>query len=157
MNEVPDQRVVTFRTKQSRFPLRNSTAQVEIVSSFAESRFLNNEPAVRVRCGSCDWRLFDLTVGHRLTLGSGFALDSSLLVVRKCPSCSLLNQGRVTSLDGRRLQMPDALAGPWLCECGKSLGKINDIRGRIHITCRCKVETRVVAAEAMAIFYREVI
>lgn len=140
-------------TKSPRFAVRNSTAQVEISIPVTHPEFLITGPAVRVRCGPCGCRLFDIEVSSRLVHALGSFPDGSLRIIRKCPSCDLLNEGWVTAHDGRRLTGPAGLAGPWICECGKSLGHVNDIRGRVRVTCKCKHETRVIAADAIAVAY----
>lgn len=155
MNEPADRRVLTAPAKPPRYPVRNSTACVEISIAITDSGILGNGPAVQVRCGACGSRLFDVAVGPRLLPKFGIVLDGSLRLARKCPSCDLVNEGSVTDQDGKRLTARNALAGPWRCECGRSLGYVNDIRGRVHVTCRCKHETRVVAANAIAVAYSD--
>jgi phage FluMu protein Com len=102
-----------------------------------------------VRCAECHSRLFDVSIGYVLVDGIDVVPDGSLVVERKCPSCKLLNDGRVTNHDGRPLASPDALNGPWRCPCGVSLGHVDIIRGRVRVTCRCGYEVRVIGAEVI--------
>src|SRR5687767_8245387 len=71
-----------------------------------------------------------------------------VMIERRCPGCKRTNRGSVTGLPGD--PMPDGLRGAWLCdECGKSLGFVEHIRGRVRATCRCRNEVRVTAEEAI--------
>jgi hypothetical protein len=126
-----------------------------VVISLAESRRIDHGPSVKVQCGACDHRLFDLRAA-----GDGLR---SLVMTRVCPSCKVSNTGRVTHVPGHPLDAPDALNGSWWCACGQILGWIEAGRGRITIRCRhCrkndtkeKVKARVTAADAIAVAYRE--
>jgi phage FluMu protein Com len=115
-------------TKRLRVPVLRSNVTAESTSSLAESRHIDHDPSVTIRCEEpCGRRLFDLDA----------CLDGcrSVVVTLKCPRCKLLNDGRVTAIPGRRIFAPGALVGPWFCECGQRLGDIDEIRGRITITC----------------------
>jgi len=140
----------------SRF-IRNPSAdpRVEVQVSFTESRYTGEAPSVAVRCGPCDKRLYDVVVGQHFNGEYGMVEDRSLAVTRKCPHCGRLNEGRVTRSVGQPLETRDALGGPWRCShCGRSLGKIDPIRGRVITTCRCGHESRQVAADAISVAYR---
>jgi hypothetical protein len=142
---------VTHPTKPSRVPIRGLTARAEIALPRPGSRALGVGPFVIVRCGSCDRRLFDVHRGYVLIDGIERILDGSLIVERKCPVCHRKNDGRVTDDDGRPFTGPAALAGPWRCECGHSLGDVDEVRGRIRVNCRCKERIRVTAEAAIAV------
>lgn len=131
-------------TKPPRVPVPRSNVTVELTTSLAESQCIDHPPAVEVRCGApCGRRLFDLRADSD---GSKW-----VVVTRKCPRCRLLNDGRVTAVPGRRIFGPGALVGPWFCECGQRLGDVDEIRGRITITClRCTHKVGVTAADAIA-------
>jgi hypothetical protein len=148
-------RDVTHPTKPPRLPIHGSTARAEIATSRPSSSSLGVGPFGKVRCGSCDRRLLDVHREYQLSDGFDQIPDGSLLVERKCPSCHRLNVGCVTIHDGRPFTGQRALAGPWRCECGHSLGAVDDVRGRICVTCRCKVEARVVVAEVIAVVEQE--
>jgi hypothetical protein len=157
VNTASAQQRMSQASKLPRFPIRNSDALVEIVIPVTQTGPLAVARTFRVRCGSCEHRLFDIEADYSSVAGLGTVPDGSVCIVRKCPSCDLLNEGRVTSQDGRRWRGRAGLAGPWICECGKSLGHVNDIRGRIRVTCKCKHETRVIAAEAIAVASEETV
>ena len=141
--------------KRPRLPVPRSNAAVEVVISLAQSRRIDHGPAVMVRCAACRHRLFDLRAA-----GDGLR---SLVVTRKCPQCKCSNTGLVTHVPGHPLDAPDALDGGWWCACGQLLGRIDAGRGRITVPCRhCKdndtrekVKIRVIAADAIAVAYRE--
>ena len=128
-------------TRRPRVAVPNSNVTAEITGSLAESRHIDHGPSVTIRCEEpCGRRLFDLYA----------CLDGcrSVAVTIKCPRCKLLNDGRVTAIPGRRILVPGALVGPWFCECGQRLGDIDEIRGRITITCpRRKHKVSVTAAD----------
>jgi hypothetical protein len=104
---------------------------------------------VRVRCGDCGHRLLDVEAGYR-DLGTRLIPDDSLKLERRCPWCGRFQEGWVPAEPGRRLATKEALAGAWRCDCDRSLGFVDGDFGRIVVTCRCGVETRVVAAKAIA-------
>jgi hypothetical protein len=120
-----------------------SSVTAEIAISLAELRLIDHGPSVTIRCEEpCRRRLFDLYA----------CLDGcrSVVVTIKCPRCKLLNDGRVTAIPGRRIFAAGALVGPWFCECGQRLGDVDEIRGRITITCpRGKHKVRVTAADVI--------
>jgi phage FluMu protein Com len=130
-------------TRRPRVSVPRSNVTVEITVSVAESRHIDHDSSVTIRCQEpCGRRLFDL---YACLDGS-----SSVVVTRKCPRCRLLNDGRITAIPGRRIFVPGALVGPWFCECGQSLGHVDEIRGRITITCpRGKHKVSVTAADVI--------
>jgi hypothetical protein len=131
--------------KRPRVPVRGSSVVVEIPGAALDSELSPDALRRIVRCAACDCRLFDLTDGQP----SWPTEERTLVVTRKCLACGLLNEGRVTPIDGRRIFGPGVLVGPWICECGQSLGTVDEIRGRITVTCRrCKHKRRVTAVNA---------
>jgi hypothetical protein len=133
--------VVSTRRPRAAVPHSNVTAEIAV--SVAESWHIDHGPSVTIRCDEpCGRRLFDL---HACLDGC-----RSVVVTRKCPRCKLLNDGRVTTIPGRRIFTPGALVGPWFCECGQCLGDVDEIRGRITITCpRGKHKVSVTAADVI--------
>jgi hypothetical protein len=128
-------------------PVPGTNAIIEIAISRAESQRIDHGPAVRVRCGTCAHRLFDLRAepdGMR-----------SLVITRMCPNCHRLNTGRITRVEFHPLEAPDAPDGPWRCPCDHGLGLVDAVRGRITVRCRCKTKTRVAAADAIGVADRE--
>jgi hypothetical protein len=150
MNQPSAERGAVDSKKPPRFPVRHSTAQVEFAIPDADPEWPAGETLVKVRCGHCGSRLFDIQIDRPPDLSAETLPDRAVRIIRKCPSCGLLNEGAVTAEDGRPLTKRVALTGPWICPCGKSLGWVDAIRGRIYVTCKCKQETRVVAAHVIA-------
>jgi hypothetical protein len=134
--------------------IRNPGAdpRIEVRICFAEYRYTGEAPTVEVHCGPCDKRLYDVAVGQYYDRDDGMVEDGTLVVTRKCPNCGRLNQGRVTRTVGQPYESRDALNGPWRCvSCGRSLGKVDAIRGRVTTRCQCGHETRVTALQAIKV------
>ena len=124
----------------------------EVMVSEADARRRGEEPRVQVRCLSCHRRLFDVSEVRYFAPEYGMLPDGSLLVERKCPGCKRNNRGLVTSSPGDPWLAGAGLDGPWRCACGKSLGHVDSIRGRVKTSCdRCRTEVRTVAAGAIAV------
>ncbi len=123
-----------------------------VTMSDAEATLNRNEPQVQVRCLACDRRLFDVFEVRRFHFQYGMVPNGSLRIERKCPSCKRKNRGVVTASPGDPLTNGSVLEGRWLCPCGKYLGHVDAIRGRMKMSCdRCHAEVRSVAAGAIAV------
>lgn len=135
--------------KPRRLAIPQSNACVQVMTSGQIAEFLEEGLSVQVRCRSCEHRLFDVTHGRSRSIGPkcGTEPRDSLVIEKICPSCKRKNRGSVTIAPGDPLQ--GGLEGPWRCECRKSLGYVDPIRGRIRTTCRCSQEVRVTASEAI--------
>jgi phage FluMu protein Com len=120
---------------------------------FTEPETGGEAASVSVRCGACNKRHYDLETGRIYDREYGWYVeDGTLIVKRKCPRCGRINEGLVTASDGYPLQLAGALSGPWRCaHCGGSLGKIDPVRGRITVRCRCGQESRVFACDAIKV------
>jgi hypothetical protein len=152
---MTEQRVVQLGVSQSRkpsqVPIRRSNAVADIVKLSSASPSLSSQSFVKVRCGTCGHRLFDVHRGYAHIADLDQVPDGTLVVERKCPVCRCLNDGRVTSQDGRRFTGSGALSGRWRCECDHSLGAVDEVRGRVSVRCRCKEKIGVTAADAIAV------
>ena len=127
-------------------------AYFEVMISEAEAKRRGEGPRVQVRCLACHRRAFDVSEVVFFTPDYGMIPDGSLMIERKCPSCKRNNRGVVTASPGDPLVAGPGLNGPWLCECGKSLGYVDPVRGRVKTTCcRCRAEIRTVAAVAISV------
>jgi phage FluMu protein Com len=140
--------VVGAAVGRPRCPIPGSTAWIEVAAALPAG----GEEILKfhVRCGHCDKRLLDIV--NEAGSGSGSVLPDSVAIERKCPSCRLINAHRVTAIDGRPLEGAAHATDSWRCAaCGRSLGKIDHIRGRVHVRCRCNQEARVIAGSAVAV------
>ena len=138
----------TARPKPPRLAVPHSNACVQVMIDKQGAEFSGEGPAVQVRCRACEQRLFDVAVGRSLRPAYGMVPDGTLVVERRCPSCKRTNRGAVTGIPGDPLT--DGLRGPWRCEeCGKFLGYVEHIRGRVRATCRCKAKVRATASEVI--------
>lgn len=132
-------------------PAPASDPYFEVMVSEAQSKRMGNDPSVQVRCLASHDRLFDVVRVMRFSDEYGMEPAGPLVIEKKCPSCKRIQSGAVTANPGYPWVNGPALGGPWRCECGKSLGYAEPIRGRIKTTCRCGAEVRVVAADAIAV------
>jgi phage FluMu protein Com len=150
MNAPSPSQVLVQPTTPLRVQVPCSNVIAEINHSSSESRRIDHGPSVQVRGEEpCGHRLFDLRAD-----ADEFR---SIQITRKCPRCKLLNDGRVTAIPGRRIFAPGALVGPWFCECGQRLGDIDEIRGRITITCpRGKHKVSVTVADVIETLFSRV-
>lgn len=101
---------------------------------------------VIIYCGSCNKRLFDIHPirGERVRLD----VDSFFLrLERYCPRCHRIMTTSVTASPG--YPHPDTPAGLWRCECGGPLARIDPVRGRVTVRCRCGTDARVTALDAV--------
>ena len=128
---------------------RIAGAWVKVVTSVVDAQWLNEAPAVEVRCFECFHRLCDVIEGRYVNAKYGMLREGRLHVVRKCPDCGRKNRGYITTSPGEELV--EGLSGPWYCCCGRSLAHADPVRGRVRVRCRCGTEARVVAAEAIAV------
>ena len=138
----------TVRTDPPRPAVPNSNVRVQVARTFQDARWSGQGPSVQVRCGACERRLFDVTGGLYFHGDYGMVDDGTLVLERVCPGCRLKNRGTVTATPGE--PTADGLSGPWRCGCGKSLARVDPIRTRVHVTCRCGTEARVRASDALA-------
>ncbi len=124
----------------------------KVTVSETEAQQCGQLPRVQVRCYACDKRLFDVLEVRRCLDDGAMVPNGSLMLERKCPSCRRNNRGVVTASPGDPWMEGDGLDGPWACACGKSLGYVEPIRGRLKMCCRgCRSEVRAVAANAIAV------
>lgn len=97
---------------------------------------------VRVHCGGCLRRAYDLTIIRtpiwRDVYGEELAewrRTNKVLVSRMCPKCNMLNRGYLTLAPGNPLK--DGLRGPWVCShCRTSLAYVDANKGRIKASCK---------------------
>lgn len=139
------------QSTQPRQPATVSDPYFVVVVSDAESKRTGEDPSVQVRCLASHDRLFDVIRVMRFSEEYGMVPTGSLTVERKCPSCKRIKRGAVTADPGFPWTSGPALDGPWICDCGKSLGYAEPVRGRIKTSCRCGAVVRVVAANAIAV------
>ncbi len=124
----------------------------EVMVSEADARRRGEEPSVQVRCLCCHRRRFDVSEVRYFDPEYGMLADGSLTVERKCPGCGREHRGLVTASPGDPWVGSSGLDGPWRCACGRSLGHVDPVRGRVKTTCgRCRAEGRTVAAGAIAV------
>jgi len=140
--------VSTVRTDPPRPAVPNSNVRAQVARTPQDARWSGQGPSVQVRCGACERRLFDVTGGQYFHGDYGMVDDGTLVLERVCPGCRLKNRGTVTDTPGE--PTADGLSGPWRCGCGKSLARVDSIRTRVHVTCRCGTEARVRASDALA-------
>lgn len=95
---------------------------------------------------SCAKRLFDI---HPLAGGQvdRNASPNVLRLERLCQRCHRIMSVRVTAAPG--YPHPDTPAGFWWCECGGPLARIDAVRGRVTVRCRCGEDARVTALDAV--------
>ncbi|MFN8664882.1 MAG: hypothetical protein U0075_23595 [Thermomicrobiales bacterium] len=127
-----------------RVPVPGSTVVAEVLANPADHELGGGALTAAIRCEVCDRRQFDLTVDQGARLH-----ERAIVIERKCPRCGLLCRGRVTAVDGQRIFGPGVLVDTWSCECGQRLGHVDEIRGRIRTSCRCRHAIRVTAAVAV--------
>lgn len=124
----------------------------EVMVSETDADQRREPPRVQVRCFTCHRRLFDVLRIRRLADDGAAIPNGSLRLERKCPSCKRNNRGDVTSSPGDPWIDGEGLEGPWTCTCGKLLGHVDPIRGRVKMSCcRCRSVVRPVAARAIAV------
>ncbi len=105
-----------------------------------------------MRCFACHRRQFDVLEVRCLADDGAAVPNGSLLLERKCPSCKRNNRGVVTASPGDPWIDGEGLDGAWTCPCGKGLGHVDPIRGRVKMSCcRCRAVVRPVAAHAIAV------
>ena len=130
----------------------SSGVYFKVMVSETEAQGRGDTPRVQVRCYACDRRLFDVLEVRRFADDGAAIPNGSLLLERKCPSCKRNNRGLVTASPGDPWVAGEGLNGAWTCACGKLLGQVDPIRGRVKTTCcRCRAAVRPVAANAMAV------
>jgi hypothetical protein len=108
----------------------------------------DHDREVTVRCKECKRRMFDIQgvsytpwIGrkdetNRPYLGPCYRLE------RKCHHCRGLTSHLITLQPGE----PVTTSGRWTCTnagCGRYIGQINALRGRVDIACRCGRNHRI--------------
>lgn len=137
-------------------PPRSSAPQsgvyFQVVISEVDAGRRGEEPRVQVRCFGCHRRLFDVSEVRYFADEYGMVSDGSLRIERKCHTCKRLNRGVVTASPGDPWVAPGGLEGPWLCGCGKSLGYVEPVRGRLKTSCsKCHAVIRAIGADAISV------
>ncbi len=123
-----------------------------VMVSETDAQQRGEAPRVQVRCFACDRRLFDVFEVRRVADDGAAIPNVSLRLERKCPSCKRNNRGVVTASPGDPWIEGEGLDGAWTCPCGKVLGHVDPIRGRVKTSCcRCRTVVRPVAARAIAV------
>ncbi len=161
---------------QNRPASSGANARVRVLESGVIARQTGHGRRVEVRSVCCGKRVFDVRVsmeegsipagtssfpslslrdrvrGVSSGTRSVWQPDGSLLVETICRHCDRKVTGRVTAERG--VPVPSSaggLDGPWRCECGRSLGRIDAVRGRVKTSCpRCPAEVSIIASAAIA-------
>jgi hypothetical protein len=96
----------------------------------------------RVHCADCGHRLFDV-IEKRNVRGRVLRY----VVEAKCGYCKRQHTRPVTAYPGEALGESDR----WLCKCNTFLARIEAVRGRLTVHCRCQKDVRVTVAEAVQV------
>ncbi len=134
-------------------PVRHSNARALVVETGRDAHWTGIGRDVQVRCGHCGRRLFDVTAllheVYNADVGAWEWFTTGVLEIEKaCGRCKRKGKDCVTGTPGEPLS--DGLSGPWRCDCGQSLARVDGTRGRVRTTCRCGMEVGVTASDAIA-------